>query len=109
MNYPFEETGNRIFMLRKQRGWTREHLAELADISVQFLADIEKGRKNMTVTTLRKLSSALMISTDYVVNGAESPDQEACEDVVFLYNSLSPDNQERALKILSAFAEAVRE
>ena len=45
MNYPYEETGNRIFMLRKERGLTRERLAEMADISVQFLADIEKGRK----------------------------------------------------------------
>ena len=67
MNYPYEETGKRIFKLRKERGLTREHLAEMADISVQFLADIEKGRKNMTVTTLRKLSSALMVSTDYIV------------------------------------------
>lgn len=108
MNYPYEETGKRIFMLRKERGLTRERLAEMADISVQFLADIEKGRKNMTVTTLRKLSAALMVTTDYVVNGSESPDHEACEDVLFLYNSLSPDNQARALKILGAFTEAVK-
>ena len=67
MNYPYEKTGNRILKLRKDRGMTREKLAELADISVQFLADIEKGRKNMTVTTLRKLSSALLVSTDYIV------------------------------------------
>ena len=108
MNYPYEETGNRIFMLRKERGLTRERLAEMADISVQFLADIEKGRKNMTVTTLRKLSTALMISPDCGGNCSESPDHEACEDVLFLYNSLSPDNQARALKILGAFAEAVK-
>lgn len=108
MNYPYEETGNRIFTLRKERGLTRERLAEMADISVQFLADIEKGRKNMTVTTLRKLSAALMVSTDYVVNGSENADHEASEDVIFLYNSLSPDNQARALKILTAFAEAVK-
>ena len=85
MNYPYEETGKRIFKLRKERGLTREHLAEMADISVQFLADIEKGRKNMTVTTLRKLSSALMVSTDYIVNGSKDPDASEDEDVLFLY------------------------
>ena len=35
--------GARITELRKQRGYTREKLSELADVSVQFLADIEKG------------------------------------------------------------------
>ena len=37
------EVGARITELRKQRGYTREKLSELADVSVQFLADIEKG------------------------------------------------------------------
>lgn len=60
-----------MLSIRKARGFTREQLAEKADISVQFLADIEKGRKNMTVTTLRKLSTALMVSADYIVNGTE--------------------------------------
>ena len=35
------EVGARITELRKQRGYTREKLSELADVSVQFLADIE--------------------------------------------------------------------
>ena len=109
MNYPYEETGTRILMLRKQHGWTRERLAEMADISVQFLADIEKGRKNMTVTTLRKLSAALMVSTDYIVNGSKDPDTSDGEDVLFLYRSLTPENQHRALRILGAFAEAIND
>ena len=28
MNYPYEETGNRIFQLRKSKNLTREQLAE---------------------------------------------------------------------------------
>jgi len=108
MHFPYEETGDRVFFLRKEHGLTREQLAEKADISVQFLSDIEKGRKNMTVTTLRKLSNALMVSTDYIVNGTKDPDNATCEEVVFLFNTMSPENQLRALKILSAFAEAIK-
>ena len=63
------EVGQRITELRKKRGYTREKLAEFADISVQFLADIEKGRKGMTVNTLRKIAATLNVSTDYIVNG----------------------------------------
>ena len=81
MDYPYAETGNRILSLRKAQRLTRERLAEAADISVQFLADIEKGKKNMTVTTLRKIAAALSVTTDYIVNGTEitSPDEEIIE------------------------------
>ena len=72
MNYPYIETGNRILQLRKSKNLTREQLAERAGISVQFLADIERGRKNMTVTTLRNLASALWVTTDFIVNGDEN-------------------------------------
>ena len=63
------EVGARITEMRKQRGYTREKLSELADVSVQFLADIEKGRKSMTVATLKRIAAALLVSTDYIVNG----------------------------------------
>ena len=56
MNISNEEIGGRIWELRRARGMTREKLAEKAEISVQFLADIEKGRKSMTVATLKGIA-----------------------------------------------------
>ena len=47
-----KEVGGRIRTIREYSNLTREVLAEKADISVQFLADIENGRKSMTVKTL---------------------------------------------------------
>lgn len=106
MELPYAETGTRILKLRKEQQLTRERLAELADISVQFLADIEKGKKNMTVTTLRKLAAALGVSTEYIVNGCGDPHEQALTTV---YQRLSPENRKRALDILRLFAEAVEE
>ena len=98
------EVGKRIAGLRLDRGYTREKLSELADVSVQFLADIEKGRKSMTVATLRKISASLLVSTDYIVNGTESDENFAINSIL---NTLSPKNKKQAEKILTAFAEAV--
>ena len=98
------EVGKRITELRLDRGYTREKLSELADVSVQFLADIEKGRKSMTVATLRKISAALLVSTDYIVNGTENDENFAINSIL---NTLSPKNKKQAEKILTAFAEAV--
>ncbi len=99
------EVGKRIAELRFKRGYTRERLSELADISVQFLADIEKGKKSMTIATLRKLSSALLVTTDYIVNGTTIQDSNS--DIISILDSLSDKNKKQAEKILTAFAEAV--
>ena len=50
--------GRRLRCRREELALTREKPAECAEISVQFLADIETGRKGMTVQTLRKLALA---------------------------------------------------
>lgn len=101
------EVGARITELRKQRGYTREKLSELADVSVQFLADIEKGRKSMTVATLKRVAAALLVPTDYIVNGTtETGDNDG---IVSILNTLSDKNKMQAEKILTVFAEAVND
>jgi len=47
---------------REHRGFSREHLAQRAGISVSFLAQIESGRRNASKETLRKLAAALSLS-----------------------------------------------
>ena len=99
------EVGKRITELRQQRGYTREKLSELAEVSVQFLADIEKGRKSMTIATLKRISSALLVTTDYLVNGNTTSDDNS--QIISILNTLSEKNKKQAEKILTAFAEAV--
>ena len=92
--------GSRITKLRKNRGYTREVLAERANISVQFLSDIEKDKKSMTINTLRKLSKALFVTTDYIVNGDESDELKA------MLNAMSIENKKFAIKLLEVFIES---
>ena len=44
--------GERIANLRKNLGLTQEKLAEQADISIQFLVQIEHGKRTMKITPL---------------------------------------------------------
>ena len=99
------EVGARITELRKQRGYTREKLSELADVSVQFLADIEKGRKSMTVATLKRVAAALLVPTDYIVNGTTGNSDN--DGIVSILNTLSDKNKKQVEKILTVFAESV--
>ena len=52
------EIGLRVRNNRTLLKLSREKLAEEADISLSFLADIEHGRKNMTTVTLYGLCKA---------------------------------------------------
>ena len=97
--------GKRITELRASRGYTRERLSELADVSVQFLAEIEKGRKNMTVTTLRKVAKALITTTDFIVNGNDGVGDT--HDVSVMLNTLSEKNKKQAEKMLTIFVETI--
>ena len=67
-----KEIGQRIRDHREFLSYTREQLAEKCDISSQFLADIEVGRKSMTARTLRNISKSLNLSADYILNGTSS-------------------------------------
>ena len=61
--------GKRIRNKREYMHFTREQLAEMAEISPQFLADIENGKKGMSFSTLVKLCSVLGTSCDYIILG----------------------------------------
>ncbi|MCI5893642.1 MAG: helix-turn-helix transcriptional regulator [Clostridiales bacterium] len=65
------EIGSRIKQKRTDLKYTREVLAELADISPQFLANIEYGKKGMSFTTLKKICKCLGVSCDYIILGKE--------------------------------------
>lgn len=104
-----KEVGGRIRTIREYSNLTREVLAEKADISVQFLADIENGRKSMTVKTLKKLSESLMVSCDYIVFGNPPSDQDG-NDESPLYNMLemlTPRQREGAEELLKIYIRAV--
>lgn len=102
-----QEIGLRVRRLREQRSFSRERLAEEAEISTQFLADIETGRKGMTVQTLRKLSAALHCRADDLVFGPS--EAAAALNPVLLYkmSSLSPDQAGLAGDILTLVLKAI--
>lgn len=67
----YKEAGERIMMARIMRGYTRENLAELADISTKFLYEIETGKKGFSALVLYNLSKGLKVDCDYILTGKQ--------------------------------------
>ncbi len=54
--------GLKIKFFRQQRHLTQALLAEMLDMDVRYLSDIERGKKNITIKTLHKISTILNIN-----------------------------------------------
>ena len=59
--------GEKIKSRRLKIGLTQEKLAEICDISVSYIAHIERGTKSLSLETAVKISNALDISLDYLL------------------------------------------
>lgn len=64
-----KEVGKNLQQARMEQNITREQLAEKAEISPQFLANVECGNKMMSLPTLCKLADSLSISINTLVYG----------------------------------------
>lgn len=57
--------GERIKEYRRQVGLTQEQLAFKAELDRTYIASVEAGKRNISITTLEKIIRAL--ETDFVV------------------------------------------
>lgn len=70
--------GKRIQNRRKQLMLTQEQLAEMMNVSIQMVSNLERGNKAIRIDNLINLSQILDISTDYILTGKEtSEDMDA--------------------------------
>ena len=66
----------RIRKAREDMGYTREKFAEKLDVSVSYLAELERGRTGISVKMLIKVCNVLGLSADYVLFGTERTEDE---------------------------------
>ena len=92
--------GQRIRLIREAQKKTREQVAEVAEISPQFLFDIESGKKGMTSQTIINLAKALNVSTDYILVGAVTP----LAKIVNNLEGLSPEDLNLAEQFIKKFS-----
>ncbi|MGD2351960.1 helix-turn-helix domain-containing protein [Bacillus subtilis] len=101
--------GQAIKLIRKDSRLTQEELAELANLSRSYVADIERGRYSPSMSTLEKIAEALNITVADILSkdtnkferydvGSRlediSEDLIRCGDLMFFGEKLSPESIE---------------
>lgn len=64
MNELTMKLGERIRHLRKEKGLTQEELGELVDLHANYIGQVERGEKNLTIDTLAKVTIGLGVSLE---------------------------------------------
>jgi len=94
-----EHLGAQVRGLRNRRGMSRKSLARHSSVSERYLADLEQGRGNVSITLLDRIARALQIELGQLLKAQE--DQTPEQDLMLeLIRDLSPENQRVALQML---------
>ena len=99
--------GERIKKQRLLNGYSREKLSEMADITPRFCYDLELGLKNMSVSTLCKLSDALHISVDYILYGPQKSGEDL-DSIMGIISQCPISKRPHLEEIISHFVQAVK-
>jgi transcriptional regulator with XRE-family HTH domain len=68
-----KEIGQRIKLLRQERGWTQVELGKRLEITQPNLSAIERGSRGVTVHQVVKIAKALGASTDEILVAEKAP------------------------------------
>lgn len=97
------EIGKRVHDFRILNEYTQAQFAEYIDISINFLSEIENGKKGMSQETLYRLCSHYNVSADYILFGTPSDSTAANKDrLVDIANTLSSDEIDAVIDYLKA-------
>ena len=98
------ELGKRIREARNKAGYTREVLAEKAEMGAMYLGEIERGVKMPSMKSFIKIVEALDISADYILrNELSSGGDYVFDEVTQKLAKLSPQQRKTAVDILDAY------
>ncbi len=97
--------GKRIRQTREMLSMSREKFSEQSGISNSFLADIELGKKSLSVLTLYKICRAADISPAYIMFGTNTFGDDSV--ITELLSQLDPKHLDSVIVILREFVNAV--
>lgn len=103
--------GQQIRILRKSNNLSQENLAFQAEVHPTFIGQIERGEKNITISTLKQITDALEISLEEFFsfidpikknNNAELPSDKSYpyQNIIKALQDIDVDEQKMLLEII---------
>jgi transcriptional regulator with XRE-family HTH domain len=103
---PSEIFRERLKAARVLRGWSQSELGSRAGLPPSSIAHFETGSRKPSFDNLRRLATALAVTTDYLLGRVETPDLALAADPLFRdVAKLTGDDREIAREFLDLLAK----
>ena len=110
----YQKLGLRIRQVRQERKLTQQKLAELANLSPNYVGKIERSASVISIDTLIRLANALRIPVEYLLQDSlfdiVSDDQE--REILNILRGMTPKERAFALeniKLCKKFCQSLLE
>jgi transcriptional regulator with XRE-family HTH domain len=100
--------GDKIRRLRKDKRYSLDRLAELADISKSYLWELEnRETANPTMDKVAKIAAVLEVTPEFLLDNAQTESSDEVADRAFFrkYQKLSPPTKQKIHDILKVLQE----
>lgn len=97
------DIGKRIRKIRIDNDYTQAEFAECINISVNFLSEIENGKKGISCETLYNICDYFTVSADFILFG-HIAETKATVKIIELANKLSVSE----ITILTEYLDALK-
>lgn len=87
-----KEIGNRLRREREKLELTREKFAEIVNLSVLYIGQLERGERQMSLPTLVKITDSLHVTTDYLIYGKSINSQDYIKENSSKYIELAEND-----------------
>jgi transcriptional regulator with XRE-family HTH domain len=98
--------GEIIRRKRKELGMTQDQLANSANVSQSYIADLENGNvKNPTVNTIAKIAAVLNLNNEQLLNEVGIGDGEINSDILELVRmseKMTPEQRQKMIAVTKA-------
>ena len=99
-----EVVGKRFRELRKLKGLSQEKMAEQAGVNAKYYSEIERGKRNITLKVIEKITDNLGITLEELFRFPAREKFSACgEEVVALIISTLRSKDEESLRKIKTF------
>lgn len=99
----FERIGKKLKELRISKNLTQEYIANMADVNVSHISNIENNRVKISLPTLVHVCNALNTTVDYILADEYThPSSVIEQEILNELHSCTPEVQKQILKIVRA-------
>lgn len=110
MSINFKIIGLRIRELRLEKQMSQADLAEKIDMSPTYMSHIETAKRRASLESLLRISNALEITIDRLLNGNQTSDsREYLADLVMLLDDCTSQEKRMIFEIAFAMKKSLRD